>query len=61
MEKSEITIETLKEHLEQFSFYLQQYASQSNADSEAIHLFDELSRYSFYMFADIIDYLEQNQ
>lgn len=61
MKKSVMTIQTLREHLEQYSFHLQQYASQSTADSESIHLFDELARHSFYMFADIIDYLEQNQ
>ena len=61
MEKSEITVEPLKEHLEHLSSHLQQYASHSNADPESIYLFDELARHSFYMFADIIDYLEQNQ
>ena len=54
-----ISIDQLRENLNDYSAHLQHFQADSNADSDSIILFDELAKYHHYMISDIIDYLDQ--
>lgn len=54
-----ITINELREHLNDYSAHLQKFVSESSADESVKQSFDELSKYQHYMFSEIIDYLSQ--
>ena len=57
--KQKITVDTLREHLDDYSAHLQSVFSKASVDEETRNLFDELVKYHHYMISEIIDYLEQ--
>ncbi len=56
-----ITIDMLREHLNDYSAHLQKFTTQMNAPESTKYFFDELAKYHHYMFSEIIDYLDQQK
>ena len=57
--KKELTIDDLREHLDDYSAHLQKFALESAVNENTKQLFDELDKYHHYMFSEIIEYLAQ--
>ena len=55
-----LTVNDLREHLNDYSAHLQEFAASSSADSETKLLFDELAKYYHYILSEIIEYLDQH-
>lgn len=59
--QEKMTIRILREHLNGYCEHIQRFSNKSSASSESKELADDLAQQYCYMFADIIDYLDQNQ
>ena len=56
-----ITIEKLRELLNESSYRLQKLREHQTVYSDTYRLFDELAKEHHYMFSYVIDYLNQNR
>lgn len=57
--KQKVTVDMLREHLNDYSKHLQTVFSESSVDDESKALFDEFAKYHHYIISEIIEYLEQ--
>lgn len=56
-----ITVDMLREHLNDYSAHLQRFAMHTDAPESTKYFFDELAKYHHYMFSEIIDYLDHQK